>query len=69
MSSFEDALLGKTIKAIYPKADDTWSVKGYTVTEKDITCNAGKIILEFTDGTSVEVWNSEWGGICHVTEA
>ena len=63
MSNFANALIGKTIKAIYPRQDDAWSMKNYSVTEEDISCEGGSIMLEFTDGTAVEVWNSEWGGI------
>ena len=69
MSNFAETLLGKTIKAIYPEKDDPekanhgWSERHYEVDEENITCDAGVIIVEFTDGTSMRVWNSEWGGI------
>ncbi len=68
MSNFAETLLGKTIKAIYPRQNDAWSVKAYQVKEDGINCDAGNIILEFTDGTTVEIWNSEWGGIRHADE-
>jgi hypothetical protein len=56
-----ELLRGKTIKDVRRKREDIPT--SLTDKENEIECDGGVIILEFSDGTIVEVWNSEWGGI------
>lgn len=55
-----EALIGKTIKAIRPAKADTETSHTETLIDWE---NDTEIIIDFTDGTSVFVYHSEWGGI------
>ena len=53
-----EVLKGKTIKRV--TVSDCYT---YEITGKWIECDDGYIYFEFTDGTKLKIWNSEWGGI------
>jgi len=53
-----EVLKGKTIKRVIPT--DCYA---FTVTKKALECDDGDIYFEFTDGTKLRIWNTEWGGI------
>ena len=53
-------LEGKIVKQIYSReinADIN------TNNSQELEIDAEGIIIEFTDGTKINCWNSEWGGI------
>ena len=61
--TLDKLLVGKTIKKIYPRKDGEYDREEYEVDASDIRNDSGGIIIEFDDGTKIDVWNSEWGGI------
>jgi len=68
-------LAGKTIKAVYPlygkestdkraRTDDKLEGE-FSLHVGDYDYSDGETVIEFTDGTYLTVWSSEWGGIVY----
>ena len=69
-------LIGKTIKDIYPvygkedidkrdRLDKTKSGEFTLARTGDYDDGDGETVIEFTDGTYITIWASEWGGIVY----
>ncbi len=64
-------LNGKTIKDIYPlygtgKCDSTKTNDNMAIAIGDGDNDSyGQTIIEFTDGSYITIWSSEWGGIAY----
>ena len=71
-------LIGKTVKAVYPiygnvvkedanKKDrlDNILEGEFLLLVGDYDDSGGETVIEFTDGTYITIWASEWGGIVY----
>lgn len=73
-----DNLVGKTVKAVYPLDSPEGEVlKSRTEDEEegefyleigDYDEGQGETVIEFTDGTYLTAWASEWGGLSFRTK-
>jgi hypothetical protein len=74
MNKLSEYLKGKTVKDIYPiygtgKCDSTKSSDNYTIEIGDGDDESqGQTIIEFSDGSYITIWSSEWGGIAYHTK-
>ena len=76
MSNELEILEGKVIRAVYPRWGDSRAedkkdrmdstIEGDVhVFVGDYDDDGGETIIEFTDGTYITIWASEWGGIMY----
>lgn len=71
MNKLSKYLNGKTVKDIYPiygtnKCDSTKTNPSYAIEIGDGDNNGqGQTIIEFSDGSYITIWSSEWGGIAY----
>ena len=74
MKKPERILVGKIIKSIHSITETEKSRKEsfqdkieLDIQTGDYDDEGGETVIEFTDGTYITIWASEWGGICYRT--
>jgi hypothetical protein len=65
VAEITETLRGKKLKQVYYDKD---SGSLDVNTQDELELDGGNIYIEFEDGTLLEFWNSEWGGITIVNE-
>jgi hypothetical protein len=56
---FKERIIGKRIVDISTEECH----EGFNTDEESVGCDGGRTIIKLEDGTAIECWNSEWGGL------